>query len=110
MERKFSISEAIILLGRISLVEEDINRLISQCAGSGYESVNAVWDILPHKECVAVTSHATADITFDSCHLAEAMLGIICRAADLNEPETARKAEEIFVLLRKIQEEINDRE
>ena len=59
MERKFSISEAIILLGRISLIEGDINNLISQCAGSEYESVNAVWDILPHKECVAVTSHTT---------------------------------------------------
>ena len=46
MERKFSISEAIILLGRISLIEEDINKLISQCAGSEYENVNAVWDIL----------------------------------------------------------------
>ena len=77
MERKFSISEAIILLGRISLIEEDINKLISQCAGSEYENVNAVWDILPHKECVAVTSHTTADITFDSYSLDEAILGMI---------------------------------
>lgn len=110
MERKLSVSKAIILLGQISLLEQDINKLVSQCVGHEYEHVDAVWDILPHKQCVPLTSHATVDISFDSFHLTEAMLGIICKAADLHEPETASKAEEIIVRLKKLEKEAEGRE